>query len=400
MTTEIRNAQPGEITQEADEFNASTDRVLEGVTGNLYTGHSLGWYEQYTPEQRYVGYLIAYFTAVDNIDNGTTQELEDEVIFLLAAASADDEAWQAGVDDAAARKAEGDNSGVQLFMAVYNTGKEGENPYYQYGNPDIDIPKIGGDLYKPEMMNRLQGVARGEDWYEPNNSFMPWQADPLHLGGIAKWMSGVIPGEQPLDRPPEAGDLFNKVATENKSPEGMRGGLEWTGASQGARGVAAVSALFAAGGIIKGLGVVGSAMSLAGSGVTIAEATSAANLGLKVAGGLNRFAQGMQLANDVRRAAVVGSAGYAAVNYGMQIGQARFGDIGGIERDFLGPLEQYQNGVTAGDVEQNEYMDNLVEIANMKFDQRVELEGIEEASPPRDRAQQQENNRFQYGMNR
>ena len=87
-------------SQEPDPYPYMTDRVIPDVPGMFGgappTGHNLGWFKQYTPEQRYVAYVGTYIAYADAALEGATDDWADFGRVIIGLATVDEEAALAG----------------------------------------------------------------------------------------------------------------------------------------------------------------------------------------------------------------------------------------------------------------------------------------------------------------
>lgn len=117
------------------------DRLIPDTdTSKPPTARNLGWYSQYTPEQRYIAYITTYTTLAEYAQTGQMDEFADYAAWVLGHAAADGEAALAGI----AMINEDDGPGQAEMKAWHNTvygeGYLMEGQDHPYA--DLMLPKI------------------------------------------------------------------------------------------------------------------------------------------------------------------------------------------------------------------------------------------------------------------
>lgn len=117
------------------------DRVIpDPESGGPPTARNLGWYSDYTPEQRYIAYITTYTALAEYAQTGQMDEFADYYAWVLGHAAADGEAALAGI-----AMIEADDRPGQAEMKVWHNSVYGEG-YLMEGQDhpyaDLMLPKI------------------------------------------------------------------------------------------------------------------------------------------------------------------------------------------------------------------------------------------------------------------
>lgn len=120
----------------------TVDRLIpDPPSGGPPTARNLGWYSDYTAEQRYMAYLTVYTTVAEYANTSQMDEFSDYAAWVLGHAAVDGEAAEAGIkmitDD--------DDDPAQANMIAWHNSVYGEG-YLMEGQDhvyaDLMLPKI------------------------------------------------------------------------------------------------------------------------------------------------------------------------------------------------------------------------------------------------------------------
>jgi len=121
--------------------NETYDRLIpDPDTGGPPTARNLGWYSDYTPEQRYIAYITTYTTLAEYALAGRVDEFADYAAWVLGHAAADGEAADAGIAMIVDDDRPGQAEMIQWHNSVYGEGYLMEGQDHEYA--DLMLPKI------------------------------------------------------------------------------------------------------------------------------------------------------------------------------------------------------------------------------------------------------------------
>ena len=117
------------------------DRLIPDTdTRKPPTARNLGWYSDFTPEQRYIAYITTYSTLVVYADQGQMDEFADYAAWVLGHAAADGEAADAGIEMITSDDSPGQAEMIDWHNSIYGEGYLMEGQDHEYA--DLMLPKI------------------------------------------------------------------------------------------------------------------------------------------------------------------------------------------------------------------------------------------------------------------